>query len=118
MPGAAARRFETLRVGSMTLTMRPLLSGETRTLGSFVEIACSPGRIVLVVETDQGPKRLVTKELATVEFISYRPQPPASVTCGKQAPARVMATYRAAAGLGEIHGEAVAIELIPDGEIR
>jgi hypothetical protein len=75
--------------------------------------------MVLVVQTDTGPLRLRAKQLADVDFISYRSDTPGSVSCGAlPKPVFVLATYRASAagtGAAVTAGNAVAIELLPDG---
>ena len=98
---------------------RPVGEGETRARGQFTAIECDAGGMVLVVQTDTGPLRLRAKQLADVDFISYRTDTPGSVSCGAlPKPLFVLATYRAAtAGTGAAvtAGDAVAIELLPDG---
>jgi hypothetical protein len=74
---------------------------------------------VLIVQTGTGPLRLRAKQLADVDFISYRTDTPGTISCGAlPRPQGVLATYRAgAAGAGATAtaGDAVAIELLPDG---
>ena len=98
---------------------RPVAEGETRTRGQFLAVECGAGSMVLVVQAEAGPLRLRTKQLTDVDFISYRTDTPGSVSCGKQAtPLWVLATYRAVAagtGAAATAGDAVAIELLPDG---
>jgi hypothetical protein len=54
--------------------------------------------------------------LADVDFISYRSSTPSEVNCGPQKGRdRVYATFRPAAARNGIDGQAVAIELLPDG---
>jgi len=98
---------------------RPVGEGETRARGQFTAIECGAGGMVLVVQTDTGPLRLRAKQLADVDFISYRSDTPGSVSCGAlPKPVFVLATYRASAagtGAAVTAGNAVAIELLPDG---
>src|SRR5688572_1067068 len=98
---------------------RPVGEGETRARGQFTAIECGAGGMVLLVQTDSGPLRLRAKQLADVDFISYRSDTPGSVSCGAlPKPMFVLATYRAAAsgtGASVTAGDAVAVELLPDG---
>jgi tetratricopeptide (TPR) repeat protein len=101
------------------LDLRPVKDGETRVLGMFRAIDCPrTGGIVLTVDADGKLLRFEAKQLSDVEFITYRSDPPGSVTCGPlPMPQRVFATYRARAGTaapGAGNGDAVAIELLPD----
>jgi hypothetical protein len=59
--------------------------------------------------------------MSEVDFISYRTDTPSAVSCGPlTTPLRVLVTYRAKPAFtaaGTIDGDAVAIELLPDGYI-
>ena len=93
--------------------------GETRVLGHFRAIECARGSAVLLVDGDAGTLRLRTKEIDDVDFISYRADGLSSVNCGVlPVPQRVLVTYRPGAegsGTTATAGDAVAIELLPDG---
>ena len=109
---------ETLAQGAFIPTLRSVLEGETRVLGTFSAVECRPGSIVLQVDTDAGPVRLAVKSLEDVDFLTYRQDSPGSVACGAQRPAfRVLATFRSDAPIAGANtpNRAVAIELLPDG---
>ena len=101
------------------LVLRRMGVGETRVLGHFRAIECARGSAVLLVDGDAGTLRLRTKEIDDVDFISYRADGLSSVNCGVlPAPQRVLVTYRPGAegsGTTATAGDAVAIELLPDG---
>jgi tetratricopeptide (TPR) repeat protein len=101
--------------------LRAVGPGETRARGMFRAVECAQGSIVLLIESDGSTVRLRTKQLSDVDFISYRAETPGSVNCGTlPMPQPVLATYRAnASGTGSTAtiGDAVAIELVPDGFI-
>jgi predicted Zn-dependent protease len=101
------------------LVLRRMGVGETRVLGHFRAIECARGSAVLLVDGDAGTLRLRTKEIDDVDFISYRADGLSSVDCGVlPAPQRVLVTYRPGtegSGSTATAGDAVAIELLPDG---
>jgi hypothetical protein len=101
------------------LVLRRMGVGETRVLGVFRAIECARGSAVLLVDGDSGTLRLRTKEIDDVDFISYRADGLSSVNCGVlPAPQRVLVTYRPGTeggGATATAGDAVAIELLPDG---
>jgi hypothetical protein len=101
------------------LVLRRMGVGETRVLGVFRAIECARGSAVLLVDGDSGTLRLRTKEIDDVDFISYRADGLSSVNCGVlSAPQRVLVTYRPGtegSGPTATAGDAVAIELLPDG---
>ncbi len=112
-------RRETMPDGAYVPTLRPLQPGESQVLGTFSTAECRPGAIVLQIDAAAGPVRLAVKTFNEVEFLTYRPDSPASVPCGVQRPSyRVLATFRVdpapLAGANTAH-RAVAIELLPDG---
>ena len=90
-------------------------------LGDFTLIECPrPGLIVLQVSSEGELRRFAAEQFDQVEFITYRPEPPSSVACGRvPPPRRVLATYRVTPGEWgpDTDGEAVAIELLPDGYV-
>jgi tetratricopeptide (TPR) repeat protein len=109
---------ETAPQGLFVPTLRSVLAGEARVLGTFAAADCRPGAIVLQVDTAAGPVRLAVKTFGDVEFITYRQDSPDSVACGPQRPAyRVLATFRTDAPVAGANtpNRAVAIELLPDG---
>ena len=107
--GADARR-------ASGLMLRNVEPGEQRVLGRFQAIDCANGAIVLRIAGEGRVLSLRTKQLADVDFISYRSSAPGSVSCGPQPTGyAVYATYRPASGATGIDGEAVAIEALPDG---
>ena len=98
------------------LLLRNVEPGEQRVLGRFQAIDCINGAIVLRVSAEGRVLSLRTRQLADVDFISYRSSAPGNVSCGPQPTSYdVYATYRPAAGTAGIDGEAVAIEVLPDG---
>ena len=86
-------------------------------IGTFEAIECVNGTVVLRVVSDGRVLSLRAKQLADVDFISYRSSAPNNVSCGPQPTGySVYATYRlAAAGTAGIDGDAVAVEVLPDG---
>jgi len=114
--GGAASGDSPPRAG---LVLRRPGVGETRVLGRFRAIECTRGSAVLLVDGDAGTLRLRTKEIDDVDFISYRADGLSSVNCGVlPAPQRVLVTYRPGtegSGTTATAGDAVAIELLPDG---
>lgn len=100
------------------LLLRLVLPGEQRVLGTFEAIDCENGAVALRVAAAGRVLRLRTRQLADVDFISYRSSQPGVVSCGPQTERhRVYATYVPdAAGSGpDNDGIAVAIEVLPDG---
>ena len=99
------------------LQLRPVAAGEQRVIGTFEAIECVNGTVVLRVVSDGRVLSLRTKQLADVDFISYRS------SAARQRVVRPAAyeLFRlrhlpsAAAGTAGIDGDAVAIEVLPDG---
>jgi hypothetical protein len=90
-------------------------------LGTFSNVECVRGAIVLQVDTDSGAVRIAAAGFDEIEFLSYRQDPPVSVPCGPQRPAfRVLATFRTGGAViagANTPNRAVAIELLPDGYV-
>jgi len=105
------------QAGRAGLQLRPVAAGEQRVIGTFEAIECVNGTVVLRVVSDGRVLSLRAKQLADVDFISYRSSAPSNVSCGPQPTGySVYATYRlAAAGTAGIDGDAVAVEVLPDG---
>ena len=106
--------------GRFIPALRPLGANEQRELGVFRAIQCRQGSLVLEVQTPAGELNLTAARLSDIDFISYRTDTPGSVNCGPvPGLPPVLATYRPSAGgsADGVHGEAVAIELIPDGYV-
>ena len=106
--------------GRFIPALRPLGANEQRELGVFRAIQCRQGSLVLAVQTPAGELNLTAARLSDIDFISYRTDTPGSVNCGPvPGLPPVLATYRPSAGgsADGVHGEAVAIELIPDGYV-
>jgi Flp pilus assembly protein TadD len=98
------------------LILRRVETGEERVLGTFEAVDCINGDVVLRVASEGRVLALRAKQLADVDFISYRSSTPSEVNCGPQKGRdRVYATFRPAAASNGIDGQAVAIELLPDG---
>jgi hypothetical protein len=104
---------------TVRLDLRPEKPGETRVFGSFRAIECQRETVLLNVEVEGRLLRLSAKQLSEIDFITYRDEPPGAVSCGPlPKPMRVLATYRArptGAAAAAPDGDAVAIELLPDG---
>jgi len=101
--------------GRAGLVLRPVEAGEQRVLGTFEAVDCVNGAVVLRVAIDGRVLALQTKQLADVDFISYRSSMPSEVNCGPQKTRdRVYATYRPGGTTAGIDGQAVAIEVLPD----
>ena len=97
------------------LMLRPVEPGEQRVLGTFEAVDCINGDVVLRVASEGRVLALRTKQLADVDFISYRSSTPGEVNCGPQKRRdRVLATFRPAGTSNGIDGQAVAIEVLPD----
>jgi hypothetical protein len=106
--------------GRFIPALRPLGANEQRELGVFRAIRCLQDRLVLEVQTPAGRLNLTAAKLSDVDFISYRSDTPGSVNCGAvPGLPPVLATYRPSAdgSASGVHGDAVAIELIPDGYV-
>jgi tetratricopeptide (TPR) repeat protein len=101
--------------------LRRVQTGETRALGVFETVECVQDLVVLHIRADKQVLRLVASGFDQIDFISYRSDSPAGVRCGPiSQPLRALATYRAHAPDApspEGDGQAVAIELIPDGYV-
>jgi hypothetical protein len=96
------------------LQLRPVGPGEQRVLGRFQAIDCVNGTVLLRVAVEGRVLALQTRQLADVDFISYRSTTPGEVNCGPQkTQAPVFATYRPLVQAG-VDGQAVAIEVLPD----
>ncbi len=83
----------------------------------YLSLSCSAGSIMLVVEADGGILRFATRQLSSVEFISFRDDSPGDVSCGlfgKAFPALVPFRGTATPGPQTSNGTAVAVELLPD----
>jgi len=106
--------------GRFIPALRPLGANEQRVLGVFRSIQCRQGAFFLEIQTPTELMRLAAAQLSDIDFISYRTDTPGSVNCGAvPGLPPVLATYRPA-GNGSaagMHGDAVAIELIPDGYV-
>ena len=97
------------------LLLRVVQTGEQRVLGTLDAIDCVSGAVVLRVTGNGRTLALRARQLADVDFISYRSSTPSAVHCGPQTSRdRVYATYRPDAAAPGIDGVAVAIELLPD----
>jgi tetratricopeptide (TPR) repeat protein len=106
--------------GRFSPALRRVGANEQRVLGVFRSIQCRPGSFVLEIQTPTEVIRIAAKQFSDIDFISYRTDTPGSVTCGPvPGLPPVLATYRAAetGSAAGIIGDAVAIELIPDGYV-
>jgi hypothetical protein len=98
--------------------VRPVEAGETRVVGRLRGVLCQGGARVIVVETSKGLLRLRRHASQTFVYMAYVSGAPASIACGELTPTRrVLATYVAPAppARANIDGDAVAIEIVPDG---
>jgi hypothetical protein len=88
-------------------------TGETRIEGTLERIDCPPrAPATFHVRTPSGIETLLTENLETVEFITYREDLAGSVSCGPwKQPASVYATWRAGAKSGV--KMLVAVEFLP-----
>ena len=97
------------------LQLRVVQAGEQRLLGTLDGIDCVGGLVVFRVTTNGGPRALMARQFADVDFISYRSTAPGRVNCGiPKTRDRVYATYRPDAEAAGFDGRAVAIELLPE----
>lgn len=103
--------------GRVILDLRQLAPGEERLQGIFTAVECSQGSIALVIAQSGRRLRFTSATFDEVEFISYRDATPGNVPCGNQTQLLpVIVTYRASTG-GAVTGQAVAIEVVPDGYV-
>jgi Tfp pilus assembly protein PilF len=120
-PQTPAPRRETAQSGIFKPTLRPVLAGETRVLGTFSSVECAQGAVILQIDTDNGVVRIAAARFEDIEFLTYRQDTPGSVPCGPQRPAfRVLATFRtdgAPVPGADTPNRSVAIELLPDGYV-
>jgi len=98
--------------------LRSVESGETRVVGRLRGVLCRGGARVIVVETAGGLLRLRRHASREFVYVAYVAGAPAAIACGELTPARrVLATYVAPAppARPDIDGDAVAIEIVPEG---
>jgi hypothetical protein len=115
-PAAEAAAGTSARRATFIPSLRPVAAGETRVLGTFTGIVCGREVALLAIQSGGRLFQLRQNPSRPPEFISYIPNPPASVGCGPiNPPQRVLATYTASARPSTAYeGDVVAIELIPD----
>ena len=107
-------RRQARRAGGLQL--RLVLAGEQRVLGTFDAVDCVNGAVVLRVASNGRVLALETRQLADVDFITYRSNSSGEVNCGPQKNRdQVYATFRPSSTDNGIDGQAVAIEVLPDG---
>jgi hypothetical protein len=98
--------------------LRPVEAGETRVVGRLRGVMCQGGTRLIVVETSEGLLRLRRHASRAFVYTAYVAGAPASIACGELQPTRrVLATYVAPAppARPNVDGDAVAIEIVPDG---
>ena len=121
VPDSPAATSSSSGGGRFIPDLRRVQTGETRALGVFETVECVQDLVVLHIRADKQVLRLVASGFDQIDFISYRSDSPAGVRCGPiSQPLRALATYRAHAPDApspEGDGQAVAIELIPDGYV-
>jgi tetratricopeptide (TPR) repeat protein len=101
--------------GRYVPVLRDTQAGEERVFGRFMGVECSANGIVLQISTAARTVRLRAASFDRIDFMTYRPNSPASVPCGPQTlQLPVLATFKA--GTGDVP-EVVAIELLPDGYV-
>jgi hypothetical protein len=75
---------------------RTVGEGETRIEGRLERIDCVGGGVVLLVRVEKGLERFPARDLAGIEFISYRSDLRGGVTCAARTPPdRIFLTWRA-----------------------
>ncbi len=124
-PVASARApaaVEQIPPGPARATARPALrtvqADETRVVGRLRGVMCQGSSRVIVVETSTGILRLRRQGSQELTYTSFVPGAPAAIACGELSPTRrVLATYVAPAppARPNIDGDAVAIEIVPEG---
>jgi tetratricopeptide (TPR) repeat protein len=102
-----------------SLVLRRVQAGETRVIGILQAIECQPKAALIVVTVDGHVTRYASGTLAAIDFISYLPNPPKSVTCGPFQPVQqALITFRSNTPetmAANAAGEVVAVEIVPDG---
>jgi len=90
---------------------------EQRVYGIFEGVQCTGADAVLLVRTPTGVLRARTPNLSEVQFISHRPDAPASIGCGElERPVQAFLIWRVAPKAATAsEGIAVAVELLPEG---
>jgi tetratricopeptide (TPR) repeat protein len=103
--------------GQEILSLRQTLPGETRVFGMFSAAECAADAVVLRIDANGHSLRLVARRFDDIDFVTYASSTPGSIPCGVfAAPSRVLATFRPRpASAGGFDGDAVAIELLPEG---
>jgi hypothetical protein len=95
--------------------LRHVLEGEVRIFGTMKAIECASESTRLVIETADGPVRVLGGTLDTMEFVSYRSDIRGGIDCGPQAQTPpVLVTYRPESSDGTV-GEVIIVEVVPIG---
>jgi tetratricopeptide (TPR) repeat protein len=95
--------------------LRHVLEGEVRIFGTMKAIECASESTRLVIETADGPVRVLGGTLDTMEFVSYRSDIRGGINCGPQAQTPpVLVTYRPESSDGTV-GEVIIVEVVPIG---
>ncbi len=100
---------------ALRLDLRPMGPGEAQLFGALSSIECRDASTVLVVETEQGQRRVRGGRLDSLEFVSFRADLTGEIRCGSQFQAPpALVTYRPGPE-GDTIGEVVIVEVVPVG---
>jgi tetratricopeptide (TPR) repeat protein len=101
--------------GRVIPVYRVLKGAEKRDIGLFTGIECPRGGIVFTFKGGAQVARLSAKAFDQVEMLTYRQEPPGSVSCGPRAkPELVYYTWLAEGGAPGTTGVLTALELLPE----
>ena len=97
----------------LILALRETKAGEQRTLGTLQAIECRGQEVIVVLRTPEGLTRASATSFAAIDFVTYRAQTGATVSCGTQREVPALLTFRR----NGTQTTAVALELLPDGYV-
>lgn len=101
------------RTERLILALRDTQAGEQRTFGTLQAIECRRQEVTVVLRTPEGLARASAASFAAIEFVNYRAQTSATVSCGTQPEVPALLTLRRSGTETTV----VALELLPDGYV-
>jgi hypothetical protein len=100
--------------GQVLPGFRQLQPGEQRTEATLERIECPRSGVILHVRLGERPARFAATELRAVQFLTYRGDDTAPISCGARTPPdKIYLTWRAATDSKTVEGIAVAVEFLP-----